>query len=216
MRDGLVQSRTQLINTVRSWMRKTATRCARSASENFTRRLKEARQELPSYVLRQLDVIDLLSASIEAADDELAQLVKADETCPRLMTVPGVGPVTAMRFVATIDDVKRFKTAHDVQAYLGLVPGEHSSGERKRRTAITKAGNGAMRSTLVQAAWSMRRARKHDPMVLWASEVEKRRGKQVATIALARKLVGVMYALWRDGSHYDSHHAAKQRAVPTT
>lgn len=215
MRDGLVQARTQLINTVKSWMRKSGVRCKPGASEHFPTRLKTARSELAPAVKRQLEMIDALSESIAEADDELATMVKADETCPRLMTVPGVGPVTAMRFVSTIDDVSRFRSAHDVESYLGLVPGEHSSGEKKRRTSITKAGNAQMRAVLVQAAWSIRRVRKNDPMVLWSIEVEKRRGKLVAAIALARKIAGVMFALWRDGTEYDASHVKKQRAETT-
>ncbi|MGH7327180.1 MAG: IS110 family transposase [Polyangiaceae bacterium] len=157
-------------------------------------------------------MIDALTDNISQADAELDEMVKADETCPRLMTVPGVGPVTAMRFVSTLDDISRFRNAHDVESYLGLVPGEHSSGEKKRRTSITKAGNAQMRAVLAQAAWSIRRVRKNDPMVLWSLEVEKRRGKLVAAIALASKIAGVLFALWRDGTEYDAAHVKKQKA----
>ena len=118
------------------------------------------------------------------------------------MTVPGVGPVTAMRFVAAIDDVSRFGGAHSVESYLGLVPGEHSSSERQHRTGITKAGATKLRWALVQASWSARRCRPHDPMVAWATQVELRRGRRVAMVALARKIAGILYALWRDGSTY--------------
>src|SRR5215510_9958288 len=67
------------------------------------------------------------------------------------MTAPGIGPVTALRFVAAIDEPGRFATAHRVQSYLGLTPGEHSSSERERRTGITKAGTMELRRTLIQA-----------------------------------------------------------------
>jgi transposase len=129
--------------------------------------------------------------------------------CRRLMTVPGVGPVTSVRFMSTLDCVERFSSAHHVQAYLGLTPGERSSGDRQQRTGITKAGPPPMRWTLVQSAWCMRRIRRNDPMVLWSLDIEKRRGKRVATTALARKIAGVLYAIWRDGAVYDPTRGAK-------
>jgi transposase len=165
-------------------------------------------EQLPPYVERQLKMVDELSAQIKAADDELAAMAKQDPTCARLMTVPGVGPVTSIRFVAALDDIKRFDSAHKVEAYLGLVPGEYSSSDRQQRTSITKAGSPALRRTLVQAAWGARRSRTNQPMVAWANEVEKRRGKRVAIIALARKIVGILFALWRDGTTYQRERGA--------
>jgi transposase len=126
------------------------------------------------------------------------------------MSVPGIGPVTSMRFVAAIDDVSRFPSAHAVESYLGLTPGEHSSSERKQRTGITKAGSAAVRGALVQAAWNLRRTRPLDPISVWATAIEQRRGKFIATVAVARKLAGVLFALWRDGSRYAPRHG-----VPT-
>lgn len=75
------------------------------------------------------------------------------------------------------------------------MPGEDSSAERRRRTSITKAGPAALRWCLVQAAWAARRARRQDSMQRWADEIEKRRGKRVAVLALARKLAGMLYAI---------------------
>jgi transposase len=125
-------------------------------------------------------------------------------------TVPGVGPVKSMRFVAAIDDVSRFANAHAVQAYLGLTPGENSSSTRQQRTGITKAGPAPVRRTLMQAAWNNRRLRPMDPISQWAMEIEKRRGKFVATVAVARKLAGILFALWRDGTRYESNHQVRK------
>jgi transposase len=158
---------------------------------------------LPTYVERQLRTIDALTVEINLADRELAATAKADPIARRLMTVPGVGPSTSIRFIAALDEISRFRGAHAVESYLGLVPGEHSSSERKRRTSITKAGPTALRWCLVQAAWATRRARRQDPMHRWAEAIEKRRGARVAVLALARKLVGILYAIWRDGTEYD-------------
>ena len=128
------------------------------------------------------------------------------------MTVPGVGPLTALRFVAALDDVTRFESAHQVESYLGLVPGENSSSDRQQRLSITKAGPRALRWVLVQAAWALHtRCRKPEaiPLQLWSHRIEQRRGKRTAIIALARKLAGILYALWRDGSVYDGGRGAR-------
>ena len=95
-----------------------------------------------------------------------------------------------------------------VESYLGLVPGEDSSAERKRRTSITKAGPTALRWCLVQAAWAARRTRRKDPMHRWVDEVEKRRGKRVAVLALARKLAGILFAIWRNGTVYEPRRSS--------
>ena len=210
MRHALVRSRTMLINTVRGWLRGQAIGIRKSA-EAFTQRVRESfgAMLLPSYVERQLSMIDELSKQIEAADQELAKLAKTSAVCPRLMSVPGVGPITALQFVAVIDELARFDSAHRVEAYLGLTPGEHSSSEKVRRTSITKAGSTAMRWCLVQAAWAARRARGKHAMIDWAVEVQKRRGKKVAAVALARKLAGILFAIWRDGTVYDPHNASR-------
>jgi len=93
---------------------------------------------------------------IRRADERVSELAK-DETHQRLMTVPGVGPVTAVAFIAPLDDPKRFHGPKQVRAYLGLVPREHSSGEKALRGRITKQGSGRMRRLLVQAAWAVLR-----------------------------------------------------------
>jgi len=210
MRDGLVAARTQLINTVRGWMRTTTTRIRSGAAETFPRRVRDYfrrhEQELPRAVERQLKAIDALSEQIAEADAELSDEANRDETCQRLMTVPGVGAVTALCFVAVVDEISRFGNAHALESYIGLVPGEDSSSTRERRTGITKAGAKRLRTALVQAAWVLRRSRPKDPMALWNIELEHRRGKRIAVVALARKLAGVLHALWRNGTIYDPLH----------
>jgi transposase len=205
MREALVGARTKLLNTVRGWLRGQGRRPRGGDVTTFAARVRAlyADRPLPTYVERQLRTLDSLTLEILAADRELAATAKADPIARRLMTVPGVGPSTSIRFVAALDEISRFRGAHAVESYLGLVPGEHSSAERTRRTGITKAGATALRWCLVQAAWATRRARRQDPMHRWADAIEKRRGTRVAVLALARKLVGILYAIWRDGTVYD-------------
>jgi hypothetical protein len=112
--------------------------------------------------------------------------------------VPGVGLIVAATFVAALDEAGRFRDAHAVESYLGLVPCEDSSGGRRRLGAITRQGNPWARALLVQAAHSiLRHGDDDDPLKVWALQVAERRGKLVAVVALARRLAGVLWAMWR-------------------
>jgi transposase len=206
-RDSLVSSRTALVNTVKSQLRcrlvLTGTRSSPVLPDKVRTIWRELDGDVPEHVERLLVIIEALNQQIKQADKHVRQLAKSEEICRRLTTVPGVGPLTAVRFVATLDKIDRFSTAHDVQSYLGLTPGENSSSTRVRRTRLTKAGPPQMRFLLVQAAWSAIRCAPTHPMVIWAKQIAERRGKQIASVALARKLAGILFALWRDGSSYD-------------
>ena len=118
--------------------------------------------------------------------------------------MPSVGPVTAIAFVAALDDVARFRSAHQVQAYLGLVPSEYSSGDRRVRGRITKRGDARMRWLLVEAAWRILRSANPGLAALraWALQIAQRRGKRIATVALARRVAGILYAIWRDDADF--------------
>jgi transposase len=208
LREILVGCRTKLINSVRGWMRGRAIRIRSGASKTFSARARahfeNAGETMPTYVERQIVAIEAVNEQVASADRDIKEIAEGNKLCQRLMTVPGVGPVTSLRFVAAIDDVGRFPNAHAVESYIGLTPGEHSSSDKKRRTSITKAGAPKLRWALVQAAWAARRCRAKgvDPMVHWSLQVEARRGKMIAVVALARKIAGVLYALWRDGTTY--------------
>ena len=130
---------------------------------------------------------------------------------------PVSAPVTAAAFVATVDDVQRFRHAHQLEAYLGLVPRECSSGDTPRRGPITKAGSGRMRWLLIQAAVSILRRRPPEAEALRtrALHIAARRGKHVAVVALARRLAGILYALLRDGTVFTPHRLLQPVATPT-
>ena len=147
-----------------------------------------------------------LNEQIAAADRRIATVAASDPIVARLATAPGVGPVTASAFVATIDDITRFRSAHELEAYLGVVPSERSSGEKRQLGRITKAGNGRMRWLLVEAGWQILRSKSAETAALraWTRTIAQRRGKRIAVVALARRLAGILYAMWRDGVPYDA------------
>jgi transposase len=146
-----------------------------------------------------------LNDTIEELDVELATTAQANPVAVRMDEVTGVGVLTALAFIVAIEDPSRFENARQVASYMGFVPRESSSGEQLHRGRTTKTGDGMARAYLVQAAWSIYRSKRPEaaPLRLWMAGVEARRGKKVAVTALARRLVRILYALWRDGSRFD-------------
>ena len=146
-----------------------------------------------------------LEEQLAVVDKSLRERAEGDPVVRRLCGVVGIGPVTAAAYVAAIDDPHRFCEAGEVASYVGLVPRERSSGEQQRRGRITKAGNSRVRSLLVEAGWTVLRGR-HPAMErlrAWAERIAARRSKQVAAVALARRLARILYAMWRDGVDYN-------------
>lgn len=216
-REALVETRTKLINNARGWVRSKLWRIKKGATMSFPARIRAhaglEKTELPEHIERQLIVIETVNAQIRVADAQLKKLATEHPICRRLMTTPGVGPVTAVRFVAALDDVTRFRTAHRLESYLGLTPGERSSSETERRTGITKAGPTELRRALVQGAWTVLRTRPDDPMTEWAKKIAARRGTFIAVVALARKLAGILFAMWRDGTEYRPTRSAQEKVA---
>ena len=203
VRDALVRTRTRY----KALVRRDGLRVAGSESERVAERI--AALELSATLAGELAplfaLLAPLNAEIAAADCRIAALTAADPIVTLLTTAPGIGPITASALVATIDDITRFRSAHEFEAYLGVVPGERSSGEKRRVGRITKAGNARTRWLLVEAAWRIVRSRSEETATLraWASGIATRRGKRVAVVALARRLAGILYAMWRDGARYN-------------
>lgn len=221
IRTTLVRTRSKYISLIGSLARREGCRIATGGSDNFVKRAEAA--NLPEHVLAAVaplfESLRMLNRQINEADAELEKIVKEDAVVRRLCTAPGVGPVTATTFAATIDDATRFGAAKQVRSYLGLVPREYSSGERQHRGRISKAGGGRARTLLVEAAWALLRWRnaKNKALYDWAMRIAARRGRARACVALARKMAGILYAMWRDGTEFDpeaiSHGVAETAAV---
>ena len=142
--------------------------------------------------------------------DELAMMTKrirslamSDATCRLLMTMPGVGPVTALTFVTAVDDPVRFRRARDIGAWAGLTPKRSQSGERDVSGGITRAGDVALRTALFQAATVMLNgSTKMNWLKSWALRAAARRGRKRATTALARRMGVVLLRMWMDGTEF--------------
>src|SRR6266852_911238 len=207
VRDALVRTRTRYVALAKALVRRDGLRVPSGEAHRLPVHLRT----LPLSPLLAAEVAPLvtlfapLNEVIAAADQQLDALAATDPIVALLMTAPGIGPVTASALVATIDDVTRFASAHQLEAYLGLVPRELSSGEQRRLGPITKAGNRRMRWLLVEAAWRLLRSKDPGTTTLrsWAGALAARRGNRIAVVALARRLAGILYAMWRDGVPYD-------------
>ena len=216
-REALVRMRTLLVNRVRIYLRSRVGPRVRATPDTLPAKVRRALLDdpegLPAHLERMLVVFETLREQIAQADTELKALARADLRMRRLMTVPGVGPVTAARFVAALDNVDQFANAASVASYRGLIPGANTTGFRAKRTRLTRAGAPQVRWALGQAAWSIYIHRPHDPMVQWAKQVAARRGAPVAIMALARKLAHVLYAMWKHATTCDPARGARAIAA---
>src|SRR5204862_6694114 len=141
------------------------------------------------------------SAAIVAIDGDIRRMVRASDACRRLMSIPGVGQLTALAFTAAVDDPKRFRRSRDIGAYLGLVPRRHQSGEIDYSGSISKCGDRRLRTLLYEAANVMlTRYKGALKLKEWAFAVAKRSTMRKARIALARRLAIIMHAMLRQGT----------------
>lgn len=206
VRDALVRTRTRFIAVIKASVRREGLRMA--SGEPVHTITKLAALPLSPYVREELAPLVALwaplSAQLATVEAELTALAAADPVVTRLRSMPTIGPITALAYVAALDDCTRFPDAHQVQGYLGLVPSEYSSGDRRVRGRITKRGDVRLRWLLVEAGWRVLRAPNAELRGLrtWGLQVAARRGKRIAAVALARRIAGILFAMWRDGATY--------------
>jgi transposase len=207
VREALVRTRTRYVSLAKALVRREGLRVPSSESHLVLQRIAalELSEMLEAELRPLVHVLGPINAEIMAADRRIAALLDDDPVVRLLATAPSIGPLPASAVVATADDITRFETAHQFEAFLGLVPGERSSGEKRRIGRITKAGNSRVRYLLVEAGWRMLRSKSEETAALrvWALGVAGRRGQRIAVVALARRLAGILYAMWRDGRAFE-------------
>jgi len=208
VRGALVETRAHYVTTIRGLARAAGLLLPTCTTGSFVVRVRESTldEATRTLVAPLLVVLTGVEAELAKVEHTLSQMAEREPIISLLATVPGVGLIVASTFVSVIDEAKRFKNAQAVGAYLGLAPSESTTGgpSKRRLGSITKRGNTYARITLVQSAWLILRSRaKDDPLFQWADRIATTRGKKIAAIALARKLAGVLWAMWRDGTVYD-------------
>jgi transposase len=215
-RQQLVAQRTGLVTMVRGQLQAEGLDAPSCKASAFADRVTAMAIDFvrTTHVQCTISVLRTLNEQIRALESELKQLAEAEESYDRLISTPGVKLIVALAFIGALDDPGRFSNAHSVQAYLGLVPSEASTGGKQRLGRITKVGNSMARWALVQGAQTLLRMNdEKDPLIIWAKNIAGRRGKRIAIIALARRLAGILWAMWSDGTFYDPQHVARASAT---
>jgi transposase len=202
-RHRMVQARTRMMNQLQAVALNEGLRCKKKLWREQGREQLESFRLAPWASRRREDLLELL----DGLNPTIAQLTQAieqeAEKCPqalRLMTHPGVGALTALAFVLIIGEAERFQCGKQVGCYLGLVPLEDSSGEKRRLGHITKQGNSLLRFLLVEAAQVTSRT-----IPEWRSKylhLTMRRGRKIAKVAMARKLAVRLFWMMRQGWNY--------------
>lgn len=200
-RERLVGTRTSLYNQLRGLLKTFGVILPPGKGSRF---VANVRRLTPDDAVVRV-VVDALLAHWSAVHEQVRRFEGAlrdfagdDPVCRRLMTVPGVGAITAVAFRVTIDDPERFQSIRDVAAYLGLTPKRYQSGDVDRAGRITKSGDPLTRTLLFEAAHLLlTRTRSTSALKRWGQQVARRTGHRKATVAVARKLAGILLMLWK-------------------
>jgi transposase len=161
------------------------------------------RADLAPIVRPMLDAWRQLREQISTFDKAVRALVKSDPICRRLMSVPGIGVLSVLAYVSTVEDPTRFGRSRSVGAHLGLTPRQYQSGEMDRAGKISKCGDTLARTLMYEAAVVlMTRVKRASGLKDWADAIAKRSGAGKARIALARKLSVILHSIWRSGEPF--------------
>ena len=202
----LLQSKAIAVeNDLRATLRNFGLKVGMVGTAKFEARIKELVEnvaDLAVLVEPLLVVRRALREQIGVLHRSVLAIVRDDEVCRRLMTVPGVGPVVVLTYRATVDVPARFRRSKSVGAVFGLTCSRDQSGERDRPGAISRCGDEMMRAMLYEAAQSMLRSRKWSWLKAWAMQIARRRGIKRAIVALARRLAVIMHRIWVDSTEF--------------
>ena len=203
----LLQSKAIAIeNDLRATLRNFGLKVGVVGTIKFEARIKELVEGLPDLLVLVEPILIVrrtLREQIGVLHRRLLSVVRDDEVCRRLMTVPGVGPVVALTYRATVDVPARFRKSKSVGAVFGLTPARYQSGEVDRTSAISRCGDDMMRAMLYEAAHiTLVRSTKWSWLKAWAMQIARRRGLKKAIVALARRLAVIMHRIWLDGTEF--------------
>jgi transposase len=203
----LLQSKAIAIeNDLRGTLRNFGLKVGIVGKLKFETRIKELVENLPDLAVLVeplLIVRRVLRDQIAVLHRRVLAIVRDDDVCRRLMTIPGVGPVVALTYRVTIDVPARFRNSKAVGAAFGLTPSQYQSGESSRTGAISRCGDDMMRMMLYEAAQVMlTRTNKWSWLKAWAMQIARHRGMKKAIVALARRLAVIMHRIWVDGTEF--------------
>ncbi|MDG9672362.1 IS110 family transposase [Hahella sp. CR1] len=204
MRKGLVRERTRLVNQTRALLYEYGVSIPKSLSRFRTQlveQLEETNTSLPSRIRemaqRQYPRLVKLDEEIAWCEAQIQQASKQDEDCLRLRQAPGFGPIVSYAFKSWLGTGRQFTCGRDASAALGVIPKQHTSGDKDRLMGITKRGDAYLRSLIIHGARSVVRQanKKDDPLSQWINRLVAKRGVNKATVALANKLIRIGWAM---------------------
>src|SRR5881398_3549845 len=203
----LLQSKAIAIeNDLRATLRNFGLKVGMVGTVKFEARIKELVENLPDLAVLVeplLIVRRVVREQIGILHRRLLAIVRDDDVCRRLMTIPGVGPVVALTYRVTVDVPARFRNSKAVGAVFGLTPSKYQSGQNDRTGGISRCGDEMMRMMLYEAAQSMLvRSAKWSWLKAWAMKIARHRGMKKAIVALARRLAVIMHRVWVDGTEF--------------
>jgi transposase len=203
----LLQSKAIAIeNDLRATLRNFGLKVGMVGTVKFEARIKELVENLPDLVVLVeplLVVRQVIREQLGILHRRLLAMVRDDDVCRRLMTIPGVGPVVALTYRVTVDVPARFRNSKAVGAVFGLTPSKYQSGQNERTGGISRCGDEMMRMMLYEAAQSMLvRSMKWSWLKAWAMKIARHRGMKKAIVALARRLAVIMHRMWVDGTEF--------------
>jgi transposase len=210
VREILVSQRTQLLNALRGHLAEVGVIAAQGANGAYAlaAAILEGDSSIPLCVRNALAPIvrqlQTLNDEIAASDRAIMGLAKTNETARRLMSVPGIGPITASAIAASVQDVGAFSGPREFAAFLGLTPRQNSSGGKERLGRVSKMGNRYLRKLLVVGAHAVlfHRRSHQDGLRTWAAKLMETKPFKLVAVAIANKLARIAFALMRDGSIY--------------
>lgn len=193
-------------NVVRALLREAGVKLGLPSRTAFAGRVRElagADAEVMAMVEPLLAILGVMLKEFARLTKQVLDIVRQEEVCRRLMSAPGVGPITALTFRATIDRPERFGSSRAVGPHLGLTPARYQSGETDIQGAISRCGDELARTALYEAAHTLLvRSKKWSSLRAWGMNVAKRRGMARARVAVARKLAVILHRMWTDATEF--------------
>ena len=186
------------------------------STRNYDARIRELVEDFPrlAVIIEPLLMVRaVMRQQLATLHKMLLNVVRDDPVCRRFMTMPGVGPVVALTYRASVDQPHRFAHSRDVGAHAGLTPKRYQSGEIDYDGGISKCGDAMLRTMLYEAAQSMlTHSKKWSWLKSWAVRVAQRRGMRRATVALARRIAVILHRMWIDGTDFRFNNSAAKVA----
>jgi transposase len=211
VRSQLVSQRTEKVNQIRGLLAEYGLTVAQRI-DNLRKALPDVLEDADNHLSSDFRVLlaglrqDLqnLDERVKELDKRIQRQADTDPGAKRLQQIPGIGPITATALVSGVGDAKQFKRGRDMAAWLGLTPGQHSSGGKERLLGISKRGDAYLRTLLIHGARAVLKVaeQKDDPRSRWLQSLSERRNKNIAAVALANKNARIAWALLTKNRDY--------------